>query len=172
MLEYSGSVEVDLARDYVFSFNANGLMVDVDMQDPWDGWSIAAKIASGKNLGSGRLKIMRVHPDKHHPEMLENRSIGTEGNANYQPPSTTQATSSDTESYKWPGWTVELAESTETPLSVDNDNRLQYVEDYTNWLLDYSVRPQFMCFAKGFYTMMTSKALNVSSWRYGRFPRN
>lgn len=159
-------MEQDFARDYVFGFNANGLMVDVDMQDPWDGWSIATKIASGRNLGLGRMKIVRSHADKHHPETSRNHRVDKETESDHQPPSVSCAASSDEELYKWPGWSVELAGSTETPVPVDNENRFRYVEDYTDWLLDYSIRPQFMYFAKGFYAMMNAKALSVSAYRY------
>jgi len=61
----------------------------------------------------------------------------------------------------WPGWTIkQLGEDTE-PRPVTTENRKQYVKDYTDWILDWSVRPQFYAFAQGFYRSIDIKATRL-----------
>lgn len=168
---HQGSVEEDFARDYVYSFDANGLHLDVSMDDPWDGWSVWDKIRSGKNMSLGRLKVMRQYPDKHHPA-----STYTAQSSTYKPPEYTDCTNltydqtqsqiKSTESgqikFEWPGWKVEVADPNESPRSVTNDNRQEFVSNYSKWVMDWSIRPQFNAFAKGFYSVMNLRPLTVS----------
>ncbi|GAB7349416.1 hypothetical protein MBLNU459_g8532t2 [Dothideomycetes sp. NU459] len=145
LLEYDGSVEEDLARDFVFGFNANGLNLDVEMQNPWDAWSAGAKLTIER---SGDLS------DRAELNALEQQPMMAPN---------TNADTSDVESWKWPGWSVELSASADIPPPVNNENRTQYVEAYANWVMDYSIRPQFLYFARGFYTIMNAKAMNLLS---------
>ncbi|KAH0360165.1 hypothetical protein KCU65_g9561, partial [Aureobasidium melanogenum] len=144
---HQGSVEEDFARDYVYSFDANGLHLDVSMDDPWDGWSVWDKIKS----------------DKHHPAQ----------STKHKPPLSTDHTDSggdQTQSqdkvngfhqsrFEWPGWKVEVANPGELPQPVTNDNRHDFVSSYCQWVMDWSIRPQFNAFAKGFYSVMNLRAL-------------
>lgn len=51
-------------------------------------------------------------------------------------------------------------EEEEAPL-VTNQNRHQFVKDYTFWLTDKSVRAQYEAFARGFYTCLDRSALSI-----------
>jgi hypothetical protein len=171
---HQGSVEEDFARDCVYSFDANGLHLDVNMDDPWDGWSVWDKIRSGKNMSLGRLKVMRQYPDKHHPR---SEFTHTTRSPMRDPPSTTDCTSptyDETQSqikaheshesrFEWPGWKVEVADSGESSQSVTNDNRQDFISSYCKWVMDWSIRPQFNAFAKGFYSVMNLRPLTVST---------
>ncbi|KEQ74409.1 hypothetical protein M436DRAFT_44092, partial [Aureobasidium namibiae CBS 147.97] len=86
---HQGSVEEDFAREYVYSFDANGLHLD------------------------------------------------------------------------WPGWRVEVADPGELPQSVTNNNRQDFVSSYSRWVMDWSIRPQFNAFAKGFYSVMNLRPLTL-----------
>lgn len=164
--DYEGSVEDDLAREYVYSFSANGLHLDVTMDDPWDGWSIWNKNHMGKGIRPGRMRVMRAYPDKHHPEpsRTHNESSNPEKAAQH----TTNAPSSgllelDETKFAWPGWAVEMAGPDDAPEPVTNDNREKYIHDYSQWVMDWSIRPQFLCFLKGFYSVLTYRVMAVST---------
>lgn len=167
---HQGSVEEDFARDYVYSFDANGLHLDVSMDDPWDGWSVWDKIKSGKSMSLGRLKVMRQYPDKHHPEP---KSTYAAQASTHKPPLTTDHTDCGGDQtqtqveahgyhqsrFEWPGWKVEVANPGELPQPVTNDNRHDFVSSYCQWVMDWSIRPQFNAFAKGFYSVINLRAL-------------
>ncbi|THY85903.1 hypothetical protein D6C95_07735 [Aureobasidium pullulans] len=44
---------------------------------------------------------------------------------------------------------------------VTNENRHQYISSYAKWVLDWSIRPQFNAFAKGFYSVMNLRPLTL-----------
>lgn len=169
---HQGSVEEDFARDYVYSFDANGLHLDVNMDDPWDGWSVWDKIKSGKSMSLGRLKLMRQYPDKHHPTPDSTHTATT-----HKLPTPADSTNSSTDQtqpqvsargyhqsqFEWPGWKVEVANPGELAYPVTNDNRQNFVSNYSKWVMDWSIRPQFNAFAKGFYSVMNLRPLTVSS---------
>ena len=170
---HQGSVEDDFAREYVYSFDANGLHLDVSMDDPWDGWSVWDKIRSGKNMSVGRLRVMRQYPDKHHPaskstyterpSVIERPDNTNSTNSIYdQPQSQIRPHESHQDEFEWPGWKVEVANSDESPQLVTNENRQAFVAGYSKWVMDWSVRPQFNAFAKGFYSVMNLRILTVS----------
>lgn len=174
--QFDGDVEEDLARDFTFSFIANGLHLEVDMEEPW-------KHATNAD-SPGKMKIFRLYPDKHHPER-RNREIGPdkdiEPGSPKKEPSTgihssvpdDQGFSADTSSsshkvpdFNWPGWDVEMAEPSENPRAVTNANRTEYVIEYMRWVRYSSVRPQYTAFARGFYSVLDFKALwvSITSW--------
>ncbi|GAM88394.1 hypothetical protein ANO11243_064270 [Dothideomycetidae sp. 11243] len=49
------------------------------------------------------------------------------------------------------------------PAPVTKENRLAYTHRYTEWMLDYSIRPQFYAFAKGFYRVVDLRATRLLS---------
>lgn len=175
--EYDGSVEDDLARDYMYSFSANGLLIDVSMEDPWS--ELAGDDGSNKatDAGVGTLKLLDIHHDKHHEERRRsqdsgNYSAGLPENSMpttvYEPSDSLtgngkQSGRSDQPDmvYHWPGWKVVLAESQEAATPVTNANRDAYVEDYARWELDYSIRPQYLAFEKGFRYLFSEGALSL-----------
>jgi hypothetical protein len=170
---HPGSVEEDFAREHVYSFDANGLHLDVSMDDPWDGWSVWDKIRSGKNMSLGRMKVMRQYPDKHHPasrstytarSSMHESPVNTDcANLAYdQPQSQNGSHESDQSKFDWPGWKVEVVNPGESPQSVTNDNRQEFISSYSKWVMDWSVRPQFNAFAKGFYSVTNLRPLTVS----------
>jgi hypothetical protein len=172
---HQGSVEDDFARDYVYSVDANGLHLDVGMDDPWDGWSVWDKIRSGKNMSLGRLKVMRQYPDKHHPtsefthtarpSMYDpSNTTDCTSSTHGQPHSETNAQESHQSRFEWPGWKVEVAGPSESPQPVTNENRQDFISSYCRWVMDWSIRPQFNAFAKGFYSVMNLRPLTVSIW--------
>jgi hypothetical protein len=172
-LMHPGSVEEDFAREHVYSFDANGLHLDVSMDDPWDGWSVWDKIRSGKNMSLGRMKVMRQYPDKHHPasrstytarSSMHESPVNTDcANLAYdQPQSQNGSHESDQSKFDWPGWKVEVVNPGESPQSVTNDNRQEFISSYSKWVMDWSVRPQFNAFAKGFYSVTNLRPLTVS----------
>jgi len=161
--EYDGSVEVDLARDYTFSFAANGLYVEVDMEDPWK--DASSNSMTTQNFEAGKLKVYQSYPDRHHPDRggkAEESSLSTKFQSDNTEKETEMMgiTAFDPQSFRWPGWIIEMAEF-EPPAAVTNSNRDEYSKDYTRWLIDYSVRPQFTAFAEGFHTVLDPKALKV-----------
>jgi hypothetical protein len=171
---HPGSVEEDFARDYVYSFDANGLHLDVSMDDPWNGWSVWDKIRSGKNMSLGRLKVIHQYPDKHHPisksthttrsSMQDSPDAAGYTNPTYdQTQSEVRAHESNQSRFEWPGWKVEFADLSESPQSVTNDNRQEFISSYCNWVMDWSIRPQFNAFAKGFYSVLNLRPLTVSN---------
>lgn len=173
LLNHQGSVEEDFSREYVFSFSANGLHLDVAMDDPWNGWSIQDKIRSGKGFSTGLMKVFRAYPDKHHPGPTTTQET-TSGSADPKddaevleddnPTAKTPAPASQPfrSNIEWPGWNVQMLPPGEEPQLVTNDNRHQYRLSYAKWLMDWSIRPQFMAFAKGFYGVMDFKPLMVN----------
>lgn len=166
---YNGSVEDDLARDFTFSFTANGLYVEVDMHSPWQ--ESTDETAASSLVEAGQMKVVHLYPVKHHPERNTRESARTEGeeaesstiqSSQMQPSASADTSTQEVKAFKWPGWEVNLADESETPAAVTNANREKYVQEYKRWLLDYSVRPQFESFFQGFHTVLDSKALKVS----------
>lgn len=171
---HQGSVEEDFARDYVYSFDANGLHLDVSMDDPWDGWSVWDKIKSGKSMSLGRLKVMRHYPDKHHPTPASTQTAQSTTHKLPIPADNANSSNDQTQSqisarechqsrFEWPGWKVEVVNPGELPHPVTNDNCHNFVSSYSKWVMDWSIRPQFNAFAKGFYSVMNLRPLTVSS---------
>ncbi|KAI4740246.1 hypothetical protein E4T50_09314 [Aureobasidium sp. EXF-12298] len=169
---HQGSAEEDFAREYVYSFDANGLHLDVSMDDPWDGWSVWNKIRSGKSMSLGRLKVMRQYPDKHHPaskstnnaqsSMHESPDNTDCADLTYdQPQSQNRSHESDQSKFEWPGWKVEVGNPDESPQLVTNDNRQDFISSYSSWVMEWSIRPQFNAFAKGFYSVMNLRPLSL-----------
>ncbi|KAI5252198.1 hypothetical protein E4T42_03540 [Aureobasidium subglaciale] len=175
---YQGSVEEDLARDYVYSFDANGLNLDVCMNDPWDGWSLSDKIKLGTSMGLGRLKVMSQNPDRYHPPYLSGQSpvddvhqqLPLNGTSNETEDShlTSQSELAPSDAsvplqgkFEWPGWKAEVAGPGETVQPVTNDNRHDYISTYRKWVMDWSIRPQFNAFAKGFFSVMNLRPLTL-----------
>jgi hypothetical protein len=173
---YPGSVEEDFVRDYVFSFSANGLHLDVSMDDPWNGWTIWDKIKMNKSLSLGRMNVMRSYTDKHHPpsssatepaKFVDETEHTSESQSEHNP----QAENSEKvealkepsqSNFQWPGWTVSIAPPDEEPQLVTNDNRHEYIQSYAKWVMDWSIRPQFNAFTKGIYAVLSLRPLTVS----------
>lgn len=165
---YNGSVEDDLARDFTFSFTANGLYVEVDMHRPWQ--ESADDDAASSLVEAGQMKVIHLYPIKHHPDRDTRNNAQTKGDeaessttqpSQMQPPASAHTSTQDVKAFKWPGWEVDLADESETPAAVTNANREEYVQEYKRWLLDYSIRPQFESFSQGFHTVLDYKALKV-----------
>lgn len=166
LCNYDGSVEDDLARDYTFSFTANGLYVETDMADPWTTPPPNISASSSENIELGKMEILNYYPDKHHPERTRSKSQNPSHGPDSMPEPEASETDNlqfirDAQSFDWPGWEVKIAESTESAPAVTNANRNTYIHDYTHWMLDYSIRPQYSSFAKGFESVLDIKALSV-----------
>lgn len=154
LLHYDGNVEDDLARDYTFGFTANGLHVDVDMQYPWHDMDYPH--GPPRN---GKMKILQARQDRHHSHATkQTTSSPSEDAAPSTPAGSIRATVPD---FDWPGWDVRIEDNGQQPQPVTNDNHHQYVYEYCNWLMDYSIRPQFYTFAKGFYQVVNPRALQL-----------
>ena len=156
LLQYQGDVEHDLARDYVFSFSANGLHLDVDMADPFE--------RSSGSACPGKMKIMQMSTDRHHE--TTNKQTPSINMADRQDENletlSFQQNSSKASKFEWPGWDVEMAGSDDILRPVTEKNRQAYVRSYAEWMMDWSIRPQFYAFAKGFFEVIDMKTLRVS----------
>lgn len=155
---YDGDIEEDLAKDYTFSFMANGLHVEVDASKP--------SRASSANDALLEMKVFRVSPDEHHPQLEDQTShtqLGTEPTSS-KGPSPTAATSAAFD-FRWPGWDVKVIDPSQDPIAVTNANRQNYVSDYMQWLHEWSVHPQYSAFARGFHNVIDPKALKVRGHR-------
>lgn len=165
LCNYKGSVEDDLARDFTFSFTANGLYVETDMTDPWLDSHTSSD--TSKDVRPGTLKIYRSYPDRHHPEREARKTHQTNAtevealDKSADSQGSTNTFEFDSQAFCWPGWKVEVVTSTETITPVTNTNREEYANLYAQWLLDYSIRPQFEAFAKGFNTVLGGRASKV-----------
>ena len=145
LLNHDGDVE-DLALDYNYTVTANGLILDVKLEDPWTSRSpnSPGQLSSYSFLSDGFRD--GVSPDDPAFHMIQTTRADEDGM---------------TLDLTWPGWTIkQLGEDTE-PRPVTTENRKQYVKDYTDWILDWSVRPQFYAFAQGFYRSIDIKATRL-----------
>ena len=154
LVSFEGDVEEVFSRDFTYGFLANGLHVEVDMAHPWAGAG-----PSTQSHGAGRLKILRTQPSKHHPARKDAASPDhIQGEACEESGSSTADFAG---TYEWPGWDVEAAAADEDARAVTNENRSEYQQTYAQWVMDYSVRPQFYAFAKGFYQVNDPKAVSL-----------
>ncbi|THV91961.1 hypothetical protein D6D25_09538 [Aureobasidium pullulans] len=124
------------------------------------------------------MKVIRQYPDKHHPEFTSSRGENERAHArsdseglleitnHLNPESQTRDVSQkaqepDQSRFEWPGWKVMFVEPDEYSKPVTNENRHQYISSYAKWVLDWSIRPQFNAFAKGFYSVMNLRPLTL-----------
>ena len=121
----------ELGLDYVYNLEASGTTYAVDMIDPWSEQPEAND--TGSQPDRGQLVVW---------------------------PSTQQETE-QLGKCEWPGWDVYTSDADVIPDIVDNNNRKDYVDGYARWVLDYSIRPQFYAFARGFYRVVDPRALRI-----------
>lgn len=158
LLTYDGDVETDLLREYVFDFNANGLRLGVALHDPWK----RTDTDRTHSASAGELRVYQASQVKHHPanDVSKAQSENTsDSDQSAMDSSNMIDTSVQLDALRWPGWTAIAADT--TPKAVTRENREQYVQDYANWLLDYSVRPQFYALARGFYRLIDSHTVRL-----------
>lgn len=162
-----GNVEDVFMRSYVFSAEALGSTLFVDMErvgrnDIWP----PTKAAKGKGTeGStsfasvqGRLRTSSAEDESHaSPHSSTENSDGWINLAN---------DFRDLEDASISGKAAQnLRPRTNSITSqasmVTNENREQYVMDYIFWLTDKSIRPQYEAFARGFFVCLDQKALSI-----------
>ena len=135
MLQFEGSVEDIFVRQYVFSFESQGVTHEINMlehnrEDPWPPSSAEEQDADGR-LSSSPWEVLDASSTK------TQSGAPSEGSG--------EAASS---------------EGQEAGM-VTNENRNRYVADYIYWLTDKSVAPQYSAFATGFYLPLQKKSLQL-----------
>ncbi|GAB7337952.1 hypothetical protein MBLNU457_4332t1 [Dothideomycetes sp. NU457] len=139
----------DLAVDFTYTVTANGLLLDAELADPW---------YSGTPDEPGLLTVYSFSSDGSRADLGEDDPA-------YHMVQTVRADEEGMElDLKWPGWTVKQldpGDPNHEPISVTSRNRHEYVDNYTQWILDWSVRPQFYAFAAGFYRAVDTKATRM-----------
>ncbi|KAF2804650.1 uncharacterized protein BDZ99DRAFT_149681 [Mytilinidion resinicola] len=145
-----GDVGDVFTRTYSFSFEANGKRIDVDMRASQSDREPCSKEDNNENLTSKPFPTSFSHDG---PWQDESEARLLRGNV---PPISDSSL---------PKLIDELDgllpdEQNEAEL-VTNANRKQYVDDYIHYLTDYSIRTRFNAFAKGFYTCLDWKAVNI-----------
>ncbi|KAF2690025.1 hypothetical protein K458DRAFT_426870 [Lentithecium fluviatile CBS 122367] len=136
LLAYNDEVADVYMRDYVFSFEAFGHNVDVDMQafeghKRWPARSSPPHLDRFENASAWRASLKR-------PDLSDTAWI--------RPLASKSENGDDTE-------TVNEA----TP--VTNANRKNFVKDYLHWLVHRSVERQLSAFATGFHTCLKPRSL-------------
>ncbi|KAF2837403.1 hypothetical protein M501DRAFT_995322 [Patellaria atrata CBS 101060] len=56
---------------------------------------------------------------------------------------------------------ADWSQLSEDSVMVTNENRLQFIADYTEWLLERSIAPQYEAFTRGFFTCIDKTALSL-----------
>lgn len=150
-----GDVEDIFLRSYVFSVEALGKTIAVDMQKVGreDGWplveedgtksEVVGSLAQSGNIAQSSEFPKELSEDDYEwivPEQPANSSLTVRSRSPSRPRSSSM-----------PSQTV----------MVNNQNREQYVEDYIFWLTDKVVRPQYEAFARGFYVCLDRKAVSI-----------
>lgn len=155
-----GDVEDVFLRSYVFSVEALGKIVSVDIEkvgreDDWP--AVRGGKAKGRSTASpsdpGNMARQRAEVSSKVPKGSSGGSeewIARELSASPSPTISSEPSSR-------PRSGSILSQST----MVNNSNRDQYVQDYIFWLTDKSIRPQYEAFARGFYVCLDRKAATI-----------
>lgn len=144
-----GDVEDVFLRSYVFSVEALGKAITVDIEKVGreDDWPLVEEDKT-KSAAIGKTAQSWKSPK----ELSED---GYEWVVSEQP-----ANSSLTVRSRSSSRPRSSSMSSQTAM-VTNKNREQYVEDYVFWLTDKSIRPQYEAFARGFYVCVDRKAASI-----------
>lgn len=142
LLAYDGNVADVYMRDYVFSFEAFGQVVDVDMQafeghKRWPARSGPPHPGRFESANAWRANLKR-------PALTDPA---------WRRPTTARSESGDDSD-------MERDSDAETPL-VTNENREKFVSDYIHWLVYRSVERQISAFATGFHTCLNRRSLDL-----------
>lgn len=162
-----GNVEDVFMRSYVFSAEALGSTLFVDMErvgrnDIWP----PTKADKGKgtedstSFGSvqGRLRTSSAEDESHgSPHSSTEGSDGWINLANDFRDSEDASISGKAAQNLRPRTNSITSQAS----MVTNENREQYVMDYIFWLTDKSIRPQYEAFARGFFVCLDQKALSI-----------
>jgi hypothetical protein len=135
LLAYDGEVADIYLRDYVFSFEAFGQRVNVDMQ-------------AFKGHKRWPASISQLHPDRFESASALRACI--------KRPALTHSV------WSRPMPHNEIKAETE-PSLVTNANREEFVQDYIYWLVHRSVERQLSAFVTGFHTCLEARSLNFFS---------
>lgn len=159
-----GNVEDVFMRSYVFSAEALGSTLFVDMErvgrnDIWPpskadkGKGIEESTSFGTDQESPRASFAGVenHGSPH------SSTEGSDGWINLARP----ALSFDEFCNSARNLRHRTNSITSQASMVTNENREQYVMDYIFWLTDKSIRPQYEAFARGFFVCLDRKALSI-----------
>lgn len=155
-----GDVEDVFLRSYVFSVEALGKIISVDMErcgreDEWppvEGIKMKGKSAAALN-SLGEMSQRRDETTTPKRSLFDDDNGWTALGKSASPVSTITSQSSLPES----------SSVSSHSIMVNNSNREQYVQDYIFWLTDKSIRPQYEAFARGFYTCLDRKAATIFS---------
>lgn len=150
-----GDVEDVFLRSYVFSVEALGktIAVDIEKVGREDDWPL-----EGNDRTKNEATCSLVYPDKFALSSKSPRELCEDGyelvvsaQPTDSPLTTCSQSSSRPRSSSMPSQTA----------MVTNKNRERYIEDYVFWLTDKAIRPQYEAFARGFYVCLDRKAVSV-----------
>lgn len=168
-----GNVEDVFMRSYVFSAEALGSTLFIDMErvgrnDIWPPSKADKGKGKGKSTSFGNDRERPGVPlanDESHGSP-QSSTEGSDGWINLACPALAVDDSRYSEDISTSGEAARnLRPRTNSITSqasmVTNENREQYVMDYIFWLTDKSIRPQYEAFARGFFICLDRKALSV-----------
>lgn len=154
----------DFALSYVFSYDAFGERVEIDMGKNRPGTeSFKTKKGKEKMAFSGE-ESGSFNAKTGHTSMLAE----PEGDQCFEPKSNlcnghagpenifSQAEAITRHSFS-------SADRPTEPAPVTNDNRQAYVQDYISHLTNHTIAPQYTAFEAGFYTIISRRALSIFS---------
>lgn len=150
-----GDVEDVFVRSYVFSVEALGktIAVDIEKVGREDDWPLGEEDRTkreviGSQPRSGKIAQSSELPKESSDDGYEWIVSGRAAKSSMDVPS---RSSSRPRTSSLPSQTA----------MVTSQNREQYVEDYIFWLTDKSIRPQYEAFARGFYVCLDRKAVSI-----------
>ena len=168
-----GTVEDVFMRSYVFSAEALGstLIVDMERIGPNDIWP-ATKADKGK--GKGKSASFGTDQKTTRDSLATKESHGSpqssaedsDGWINLASPAISVDDLRGLKDAPASGEAAQILRSRTNSVAsqagmVTNENREQYVKDYIFWLTDKSIRPQYEAFARGFFVCLDRKALSI-----------
>lgn len=158
LLQYHGDVETDLAMDYSFTADLNGVRLSIDM-NTYD-WRKLEGNPVGQYQSSATVHAARRDSEPVPQQIRKSNGASPESSTTLASDAITSE-AIDVNGLSWPGWRFTMSEPGYEPKPVTDENREDYIKTYTAWVLDYSIRPQFHAFTAGFYRVADLRATRL-----------
>ncbi|KAF2223794.1 hypothetical protein BDZ85DRAFT_262185 [Elsinoe ampelina] len=146
--KYEGDVESDLALEQTYNIRVNGVDMSIDATQ----YGADYYNPEIPHERKGRVRVLWAKSDANSQKKRKDKSPASGGGVEESQCSEEEEV--DVENLSWPGWEFTKTPVGETAVPVTNENRSAHIEQYTRWILDYSIRPQFYAFASGFYEVI------------------
>ena len=170
LLDWPGEdVEDVFVRSYVFSLEALGVTLHVDMENVGreGAWPPATSNGIKERQNATSFELQQSQKGSKNPSTSSGSSEGSDGWIAISHPIAHSASTdaskyhklSQSSSFHLSQWT---SYSSETSM-VNNVNREDYVQDYIYWLTDKSIRPQYDAFLRGFVMCIDRKTISMFS---------